>query len=77
MGNNNFSYLFRSGHSLSSAPSAGESRLEPNVEQEQQGTMAVSATRAARVTLVARATVAVGAAGATSGRIGRKRYYHS
>ena len=37
MGNNGFSYLFRSGHSLSPIPSAGVSQLEPNVEQEQQG----------------------------------------
>lgn len=72
MGNNDFSYLFRSGHSLSSAPSAGESQLEPNVEQveqEQQGSIAVSATKAAGATMIARAIVAVGAAGATTGRI--------
>ena len=38
MDNNGFSYLFRLGHSTSSAPHPGESQPEQTVEQEQQPT---------------------------------------
>ena len=38
MGNNGFSHYSRLGRSTSSAPNAGESQPEQNVEQEQQGT---------------------------------------